>query len=237
MKSEYKEISKQNPRDVMNGHQCCVSHKMHEMSSLASTFKVSCKHEVKVYECLMVEKVWRWHNGKKRVIWFTLRPRQAPCSKELCSFSYPKTNYEQSLNTLPILVWGLVWSITVQTQPPPLINICWGLNLDHTSPFFSPPLLPPNLPSFFSPSFLPSQQAGGTNTAEKNAVNPAPPSTTSTPALQSVLELPSEGKMADGRLLEKVCLAEGVDTTGGGQGWMGSGGEGRGVSGFSVHLT
>lgn len=36
--------------------------------------------------------------------------------------------------------------------------------------------------------------------------------------------------MADGRLLEKVCVAEGVDTTGeGGQGWMGSGKWGGGA--------
>lgn len=151
------------------------------------------------------------------VIWFTLRPlRQAPCSKELCSFSYPKTDYEQSLNTQhvdPRLRVDLVDNCP-KPQPPPLM--CWGLNLHHTSPLFPPSILPPNLPLFFPSSFLPSQQAGGTNTAEKRPLHSCTSTGTSFWGENGGREDTGEG----------LCCG-GVDTTReGGQrvgGWIGGG--------------
>lgn len=164
------------------------------------------------------------------VIWFTLRPlRQAPCSKELCSFSYPKTDYEQSLNTQhvdPRLRVDLVDNCP-KTQPPPLM--CWGLNLHHTSPLFPPSILPPNLPLFFPSSFLPSQQAGGTNTAEKRPLLPPHP------LLHFYWNFLLRGKWRTGGYRRRSVLRRRRhnERRRAGSGWMDRRG---GDSGFSVHL-
>lgn len=154
------------------------------LNSRASTFKVSCEHEVKVYECKLVEKR-SMKMINKRVVSFTLRPRQAPCSKELCSFRTPKTIYEQFLNSQLNLLWGC--PVNKCPNQTPINSSSTNAELSIFSLFFFPP------PSSSSPFFaLPFSN-------HRRQVEQTWPCSSPPPPLHTLLELPSEGKMADGR--------------------------------------
>lgn len=103
--------------------------------------------------CWWKKGVWRWHKWERRIICFTLRPRQTPCSKELCSFSYPKKT-NKSFNTPPILVWRVGFVDKCSNPTPTPDQHLLSVQSQPRSPFFfffsSPPLLPP-LFFFFSP--------------------------------------------------------------------------------------
>ena len=191
------------------------------LNSRASTFKVSCEHEVKVYECKLVEKR-SMKMTKKRVVSLTLRPRQAPCSKELCSFRTPKTIYEQFLNSSPNLAWGC--PVSTSPNQTPINSSSTTAKLSIFSLFFFPPPSSSPFSPFLSPIIAGRWNKHGT----------APPLLHPYTLHWNFL---LRGKWLTG---EGLCRA-GVDTMGGGgqrvDGWRWKMRARRGDSGFSVRFS
>lgn len=108
MKSEYKVEKKKKLKTRPNQHQCCVSH-WDARNSLSSTFKISCKHEAKVFECnyedfsfFYLKKKKKKKNNKKPIFIFRFKASTSTLQQRAVQFLIPKRNYEHSLQAQPI---------------------------------------------------------------------------------------------------------------------------------------